>query len=896
MPSVQTGSKLGPYEILSAIGAGGMGEVYEARDTRLNRTVAVKVLPSHFSASPEMKARFDREAQTIAGLNHPHICVLYDVGHQDGTDYLVMEYLEGQTLAQRLQRGAMPLDEALKIAAEIADALDKAHRQGVVHRDLKPSNVMLTKNGAKLLDFGLAKLKHEVEPAPTLSALPTNADVTAKGTILGTLQYMSPEQLEGLEADVRSDIFAFGAVLYEMVTGQKAFQGRSQSSVIAAIMHVNPPDVSTLQPMTPPAVNRVVKKCLAKDPAERWQTAKDLLDVLDWSTHSELATVVAGKRSMGRRKIAAWSISLLILSGVAVLLLSRLFPSVSRMEAPVLRFEIETPLAPLQDPISLSPDGKHVVVTDPGQRYRLWLRSLDQLDGQSLPGTEGASSPFWSPDSRYIGFVAGGKLKKMDLFGTPPQTISDAPIGSGGGTWNSDGVILLGSESGPLFSVAASGGPPKPVTELDKTRDEMSHTRPYFLPDGKHFIYLARSTKPENNGIFVDTLEKKSRKFLVNSRFQAVFAPPGYLIYAQENILMAIRFDPARLELIGDPASINAQVLLGAVTSGSAAFSVSGTGMLAYRVGSDVVVRREFGFVDRNGKPQGGPISAEEGNYQNPVLSPDEQSIAVNRGEQGSDIWIFDRIRGGSTKFTFDPGTDDYPLWSPDGKSIVFASNRDGGNGNLYMKPASGVGQEQLLLKSDHAKVPTDWSHDERFVIYEDLDAKTGADLMVLPMFGDKKPMEYLRTPFNERQARFSPDSKWVAYTSEESGRPEVYVQSFPPTGNKWLISTAGGFQPRWRADGKELFYLSPVADDQFMAVDILTRPGESDFRAGVPKKLFIINVFTGGQPGIQRDSYDVTKGGQRFLLNGGIGASAAPPVRPVVTFVLNWTAALTKK
>lgn len=892
-----SGTHLGPYEILSLIGSGGMGEVYRASDRRLNRTVAIKVLPSRFSESLEMKQRFEREAQAIASLSHPHICPVFDVGQQDGTDYLVMEFLEGQTLAQRLEKGNLPLDEALKIAQEIADALDKAHRHGVIHRDLKPSNVMLTKNGAKLLDFGLAKFMPQSQPA-SVSSLPTNAAMTAQGTILGTLQYMAPEQLEGRDADARSDIFAFGGMLYEAVTGKKAFEGKSHASLIAAIMHVDPPAVSLLQPGTPLALERVVKKCLAKDPADRWQSAKDLLDVLEWSTSGELRAAVTEKRSSGWRAIGVWSIAVVVVIGLAALLVPRLFQPAPGPESSLIRFEIETPAVTAATAIRLSPDGKRLTTVDPSERGNLWVRSLDQLRGQHLPGTEGATNPFWSPDSRYIGFFAGGRLKKVDLFGAPPQTICDVPGGSGssGGTWNNDGIILFGSESGPLFRVAAAGGPPAAVTDLDKTRDETSHGRPYFLPDGKHFLFLARSAKPENSGIFVDSLQTKSRKFLVNSQFQAMFAPPGYLLYLREATLMAHEFDPAGLELVGDPAAIVEQVVQNNIGSGLASFSVSDTGQLVYRVGSTITLGREFGFADRDGKPQGNPISTGEGNYQNPVLSPDERAIAVNRGEQGSDIWIFDRFRGGSTKFTFDPANDDHPLWSPDGKNIVFSSTRDGGAGNLYIKPSGGADQEQLVLKSDYAKTPTDWSRDGRFIIYEDRDPKTGADLMVLPMSGDRKPMEFLRTPFNERQARLSPDGRWMAYISDESGRPEVYVQTFPPTGSKWLISTEGGIQPRWRSDGKELFYLSPVADDQFTAVDILSKPGDAEFKAGTPKKLFDINVFTGGQPGTQRNSYDIAKDGQRFLLNGGVGASAATPLRPVVTLVLNWTAALSKR
>ena len=906
--ALERGQRLGPYEILEPLGAGGMGEVYRAKDTRLNRTIAIKVLPANVADRTEATQRFEREARAIAAMNHPHICVLHDIGNHQGTDYLVMELLEGETLAQRLAKGPLPIDEAVKYATEITDALDKAHRQGVVHRDLKPGNIMLTKSGAgstgspqaKLLDFGLAKLKQPSDvvqgarPAgESLANLITqSANLTHQGAIVGTLQYMSPEQLEGKEADARSDIFALGAIVYEMVTGKRAFDAKSQVSLIAAILDQDPAPVSSVQPRTPRLLDHVVKRCLAKDPDGRWQNAADVLIELELIAEAGASFGAAdhATRGMGRREITAWSIAgLIALAVAAVVAVSMFRPAATTAGAPVMRFEVETPPGVITLPFSLSPDGKRLVAVVNGERGSvLWVRLLDQLSGQVLQGTEGANSVFWSPDSRYVGFVAGGKLMRVDLIGAPPQTICDAPGIAYGGTWNSDGIILFGSETG-LLQVAATGGPVRPATELDKTRGETSHARPSFLPDGQHFLFLARSG--ENSAIFVDSLEKKGRKFLLNSQTQAVFAPPNQLLYLRENTLLAHQFDLDRLELVGDPVPI-AERVVGNFVTGAAMFSVGETGQLAYRVGSNITLRRELGFVDRDGKPQGAPFGAGRGNYQNPVLSPDDQRVAVNRAEQGSDIWILDRVRGGSTKFTFAPEADDHPLWSPDGKRIAFSSTRDGQVANLYEKPSGGAGQEQPLLKSDHAKTPTDWSRDGRFIIYEDRNPKTGVDLMVLPMTGDRKPVEYLRTPFNEGKARFSPDGKWVAYTSDESGLPEVYVQSFPPKGSKWLISTAGGNQPRWRPDGKELFYLSPIADDQFMAVDILSAPADTDFKIGVPKKLFITNVFTSG--GEQRNSYDVTRDG-RFLLNGGVGASAAPPVRSVVTLVLNWATDLKK-
>jgi WD40 repeat protein len=530
------------------------------------------------------------------------------------------------------------------------------------------------------------------------------------------------------------------------------------------------------------------------------------------------------------------------------------------------------------------------VVVVAGERgNQLWMRSLDQLNGQVIRGTEGAGSPFWSPDSRHIGFFTAGKLKRVDLSGAPPLTICDVPSTGRGGTWNNDGVILFGTVQTGIRQVAATGGPVRPVTELDKTRFETGHSQPWFLPDGQHFLFLAQSSNPEDNAIFVASVAQTGRKFLVKSQVRAVFAPPNQLFYLRADTVLAHQFDVDRLELVGDPVTVAESVIVNPST-GANTFSVGAAGQLAYRAGSNVTLGRELGFVDSGGKQLGASLAG-QANYQNPVLSLDGQRVAVNRADQGSDIWILDLVRGGSTKFTFDSAVDNHPLWSPDGQRLVFSSARGGQIANLYEKPSAGAGQDRVLLTSEHTKTPTDWSRDGRFILYEDLDPKTGADLMVLPMTGDRKPTAFLRTPFNERKARFSPDGKWVAYTSDESGLREVYVQSFPPNGGKWLISTAGGNQPTWRANGKELFYISPEADDQFMAVDILSAPGDTDFKIGVPKKLFITNVLTGGD--LQRNSYDLTKDG-RLLLNGGYGGGGAP-ARSMVTIVLNWDADLKK-
>ena len=525
------GTRLGPYEIVSAIGAGGMGEVYKARDTRLDRTVAVKVLPQHVSSDPELRERFEREARAVASLNHPHICTLHDVGHQDGTDFLVMEHLEGQTLADRLANGALPIDQALAIAIQIANALDKAHRAGIVHRDLKPGNIMLTKTGAKLLDFGLAKVTPAVVAASGFSMAPTGVTpVTARGTILGTLQYMAPEQVEGEEADGRSDLFSFGAIVYEMVTGTRAFEGKSQASVIAAILEREPPAMSSLQPLAPAALDRVVRKCLAKDAAERWQSAKDLHDELVWLSAGNIGPALVAPAARARRAYVAWVVA--AVATLAALAVGFTAMRQSAPDAPLIRFDLETPSAPSPLHLTVSPDGKYVtalVGSDKGSV--IWLRAMNEPSARTLVGTEGASFPFWSPDSRVLGFFTGGKLKKIDINGGPPQTICDAPNGHGG-TWNRDGVILFApGQNGPLFRVSAGGGVPVPVTTLADTRQEFAHRHPYFLPDGIHFLYTAVATKAEDSAIVVASLDSMERKPIVRSAVKAAFGPPDRVFF-----------------------------------------------------------------------------------------------------------------------------------------------------------------------------------------------------------------------------------------------------------------------------------------------------------------------------------------------------------------------------
>ncbi|MBI2149280.1 MAG: protein kinase [Acidobacteria bacterium] len=875
------GTHLGPYEILALIGAGGMGEVYRASDTRLNRTVAIKVLPAHFSNNPEMRQRFEREAQTIAGLNHPHICTLFDVGRQDGTDFLVMEFLEGETLAQRLERGALPLEEALKAAIEIADALDKAHRQGVVHRDLKPSNVMLTKSGTKLLDFGLAKLK-PVDQAPTISALPTRADATAQGTILGTLQYMAPEQLEGKDADARTDIFAFGAVLYEMTTGKKAFEGKSQASLISAIMSAEPQLISKLQPMAPPAFDYVVKRCLTKDPEDRWQTARDVMAQLKWTIEGGTqigipAPILAQRRKRDR---LAWT----LLAIAALLIVAMAIPVFRYLRGPgepaQVRFQILVPPMPNSVQVTVSPDGRSIayVASTSTNTTALYIRPLGAVTSQQLAGTEGALHPFWSPDSRHIAFVAGGRLKKIDITGGPPQNLCEAPSFQGG-SWNSEGVIVLASNR-VLYRVSAAGGQPVAITELDQSRLEAGHFWPFFLPDGRHYLYLAWS--PSERGIYTGSLDSKDRSLVLAAESMPFYAEPGYLLYQRQGTLFAQPFDAKRLNVKGDPVRI-ADEIPNNPANGRAAFAVSQNGVLVYRAGGGTAANSRFFWFDRAGKElQAAGDPAPYGTTFD--LSPDGRQVAFARRDAATganDIWLLDWARNAPTRLTFDPANESDPVWSPDGLRIVFDSARKG-NPGIYQKNASGLGEETPVLETAKSEYVDDWSDDGRYIVYHSTEAN-GSGLYALPLFGDRKPLTLVPPPFTKDEAHTSYDSKWLAYNSNESGTWQIYVISFPNLEQKFQISTNGGVQPRWRKDGKEIYYLA--LDGKLMAVDF--NPA-GRIQSGIPRVLF----DTGLTPTGNTEQYVATSDGQRFLVLKPLTESTPTPI----TAVLNWNAALDKK
>jgi len=891
-PPLEAGTRLGPYEIQAAIGSGGMGEVYRARDTRLDRTVAIKVLPRGASADPDGRARFEREATTIAGLNHAHICTLHDVGNHDGVMFLVMELLNGETLADRLRRGPLPLKQALEVATEIADALAAAHGHGIIHRDLKPGNVMLTKAGgarpgssqAKLLDFGLAKLKgHGQQPAaPNAAGTPAQSGpLTAEGMIVGTLEYIAPEQLEGKPADARTDIFAFGAVVFEMLTGRKAFVGRSRASLMSAILTSEPPAVSSVQSAAPSALDRVIQKCLAKDPEDRWQTARDLESELTWIADGGAQPVTAAVQSRAGVRMLRAAVAILSLALVASLggiwMLRRQSPAPSH---PV-QFTVAPPapyaLSRLAIP-ALSPDGTKLAFTasPPDGPSVLFVRALNSLDATAIAGTADASSPFWSPDGQQLGFFSGRKLKRVGLSGGSPVTLAD---GYCCGTWNRDGVILytgLGRtvRGRRTFRISSEGGVATPVGNVDASRSETLHQWPVFLPDGRRFLYLSRSGRPDVQGIHAASLDSGQETTVMPAATNAVFVAPGFLAFRRAGRLMVQTYDWQRSRLTGEAVQV-AEMVAG---SEYAAFFSAVPAALAYVPGTDGP--QALTWLDRTGKRLGSV--GEPGEYYSPQLSPDERTLVVSRrnfATETRDIWLFDLARGGSpTRFTFDPADDMNPAWSPDGARVDFSSARKGQR-DIYEKAASGTGEERLLLSSDLDKNVEYWSLDGRLLLFNRLSESGTTDIWALPRGGEGKPYTVLAGPADIQSTQPSPDGRFVAYQSSESGRYEIFIQDFPPTGRRWPISTAGGFSPQWRSDGKELFY---VAGSTLMAVDI--RIAEGRLEPGLPHALFEAPFISAG-----RNLFVPSRDGRRFLAVLRLEHAAARSI----TVELNWLSRL---
>jgi eukaryotic-like serine/threonine-protein kinase len=888
--ALNSGTKLGPYEILSPLGAGGMGEVYRARDTRLDRSVAIKILPSHLSEDPDARQRFDREARTISSLNHPNICTLHDVGHQDGTDYLVMELLEGQTLADRLDKGPLPIEQVLKYGAEICDGLDRAHRSGVVHRDLKPGNIMLTKTGAKLMDFGLAKAAVATTTASGLSATlatpPGSRPLTAQGSVVGTFQYMSPEQVEGREADARSDIFALGAVLYEMVTGKRAFEGKTAASAMAAVLEREPASICAARPNTPPALERLIKTCLAKDPDDRWQTAHDVKLQLKQIAEggSQVSAGAPAITAPPLKRETPWAWGLVALLGALAACGFILAYLASQKQPPVLRVDINPP-EKMQfnlsgdhgGPPMISPDGRYLVFSANGPNgTQLFLRALDSVSARALPGTESATFPFWSPDSRSIGFFTEDKLKRIEVGGGAPVSICNSTLGRGA-SWNQDGTIVAAlSYNSGISRVPASGGTPLEITKVDSAAYS-SHRWPWFLPDGKHFLYVAVNHNAPNSpetGVFLASIDGKENKLLLHTFTNAIYAS-GRLLYQHDNSLVARPFDLSSGTLSGEPATLseNVQNDIGLWRMN---LSASDNGMLVYASGS-VAGTEILAWYDRSGR-QIGTVGG-QGEYFDLDLSSDDKKLAVTELNTAvATTWMYDLTTGLKTRVSFTGGAHLTPMWSPDGTQVAFTSNQQKA---ISVKTVGSNAPEQNLLSSNepiYAAI-TDWSRDGRYLMYLQ-GAGVNTALWVLPLFGDRKPFKYMDSSVMQRGGTFSPDGRWVAYNSDESGRPEIFVASFPWTGTKWQVSNGGGVDPRWRADGKELYYFDFVG----IAAAEVNGSG-SAFQVGGSKLLFRFPVR-----GVSRE-YAVSKDGQRFLtIAPNQGASQS------LTLVQNWPAELKTK
>ena len=853
-------------------GAGGMGEVYRAHDVRLDRDVAVKTIKGPFTE------RFEREARAISSLNHPHICTLHDVGEHDGSGYLVMEYIEGKPVS-----GPLPVEQACAYGVQICEALHAAHKKGIVHRDLKPANILLTKQGIKLLDFGLAKLTAAGNsgvmsgPQTSMGEQATVAALTGAHTVVGTPQYMAPEQIEAREVDARTDIFAFGCVLYELITGQRAFDGKTSSSVMAAVLATKPRPIDELVPLTPPALERIVSRCLAKDPEDRWQSARDVSAELQWvsagGSKVGLPAVVAVRRRT--REGIAWAacgVAALTAIGFSVAWMRRV-PG----PAPVVRFSLISPLG-VQNPSPpvVSPDGRTIAFAADGDGKRLiWIRPLDSLEARPLSGTEGVIRPFWSPDSRFIGFMAGGTLKKVDIAGGPPQTICEAPYGADG-SWSPEGVILFdGRAADPLWRVSASGGVRQPLLFGTDTRatGTLGAGWPEFLPDGKHYLFTMGDS---DLTLMVGALDSKDTKTLFKTTSRVQYADPGYLLFVRERTLVAQKFDLASQAVVGEPMPVGEG--LGSGDLGLASFSVSRNGVLVYRAGELTGTR--LVWLDRSGKET--PVLDALADYRDTALSPDGTRMAYNIADSANsrgDIWIRDLARNVSSRFTFDAAAELSPFWSPDGRRVVYTS-RAKGPGDLFIKDASGTKEAEPLLVSPDEKYVSDWSRDGRYILFHSRGQnENGWDTFAMPTDGDKKPFAIGNTKFNELSAELSPDGKYVAYQSNESGRSEIYVHEFPDARNKWQVSLEGGTQPHWRGDGRELFYRAVNA---MMAVPV---QAGAAFTVGTPAKLFDTRFAAV----ITRGHYRPTPNGQRFLVLAPLARETEQPA----AVVLNWASAL---
>ena len=887
------------YRIVSKLGEGGMGEVWRATDTKLHREVAIKILPDAFAQDPDRMSRFTREAQVLASLNHPNIAQIYGVEDRA----LVMELVKGPTLAERIGAGPIPIAEAVPIARQIAEALECAHERGVIHRDLKPANIKLTPEGqVKVLDFGLAAVAQSsaADVAAPMSSPTLTMRATMAGVILGTAAYMSPEQARGKPVDRRADIWAFGCVLYEMLTGRPTFEGGTTSDVLAAVI-TKDPDWSALAADTSAGIQKLLRRCLQKDPKQRLRDIGDARIAIEETLSGDAgAGFVSGGGRPQRsplqpwRRALPWAVALLCL-GLAGVFAIGYFRAIS-VPARSVRSYILPPEkttfaseAKTGTPI-LSPDGRRLVfgARDSAGVERLWIRPLGSVAAQPLEGTEGASFPFWSPDSRFVGYFAQGKLMKIDASGGPPQVVCDAPNGRGG-TWSAGGRIVFAPERlGGLEQVAAAGGTPTPLVPLNRSNRQMTLRWPVFLPDGHRFLYFAGNPLSEaaasTNGIYLGSLDGKDRKFLVQADSNALYAPPGFLLFLKGATLVAQPIDTSRLEVTGEATPV-AEEVANPRDYRFGHFSVSQYGDLVYELGGQD--REQVAWLDASGKQLG--EVGEPGIIQDLRLSPDGETLAeVSPAGTNVDLWLLDLARGVRTRFTFNPAEDMSPAWSPDGTEIAFSSMRSG-QFDIYIKPTNGAGAPRPLVQDNARKFVEDWSSDGRYLAYmrENPQGKNGSDIWILPLFGDKKPFPFLASPFNETQPSFSPDHRWLAYVSDESGQFEVYVVPFPQGNGKRQVATGGGRNPRWRRDGKELFYVSPA--DELMAVEVREKSSSLEFSN--PRNLF----RTSSVAAYRIDSlaaYDVAPDGNKFVVLTQPAQSRAQPI----TLVTNWTALLKKQ
>ncbi len=870
MEGPMVGQTISHYKVLEKLGEGGMGVVYKAHDTRLNREVALKFLPTHLAASEQDKARFVQEAQSASSINHPNICTIHDIQEHDGSMFIVMEYVNGQTLRDRLTSHIPHLKSALDIGIQIADGLAAAHEKGIVHRDIKPENIMVRKDGiVQIMDFGLAKLRGV-------------SRLTREGSTVGTVGYMSPEQVQGLEADHRSDIFSLGVLLYEMFAGQPPFRGVHETAVIYEIVNVDAPPMSAAKTGIDPALDAVVLECLEKDPVERYQSAAEVSKALrrckresDRSVVSRVSRVLPGvptpigarptERRAATKERLVWTGLLVTALAVIVYLLFKV-GSGDEQHRLSIRFTVPAPEGTVINESVVSPDGRVIAFTTTGgDNNVLWVRRLDEVLGQPVQGTDDAAFPFWSPDSRHIAFFADGKLKKVEPFGGFPVIICDAPDGAGG-SWNAEGEIIL-SASGGIHRVSAAGGTLRQVTFPDASRKENSHRWPSFLPDGKHFLFVIIHVFDEDNTTYIGSVDDTSRTALITSEANVVFAYPSNILFLRNRTLMSQAFDPAAKMLIGDPRPMMVNVgFVPRLALGD--FSYSKAGILT--TGGGRSVNRQYGWFDRSGKQSGS--ACPPGNYFDIALSPDGDRAAVQRSDVqtgNSDIWIVDLQRSLISRLTFEPAVEDDPAWSADGKDVYY-SNAKEGTYNIYRKAANGVGSPRVVTRPGAPQRPADWSRDGKYLLFETDAPRAGYDIWVLPADTTEKPFPFLATPFTETYPRFSPDGNWVAYASDESGRSEIYVQSFPMSGGRWQVSTNGGSQPRWRQDGRELFYVS--SDLMLMAIEI---GSGSKFEYGQPVPLFKTRIDDFGAP----SRYVPVQNGQKFLINIPVDEELANPI-----------------